>query len=50
MADFVQNANVKSAIRNLAEPIADFAAFNALVQSVITSNPFACVANMTTGE
>ncbi|MEN6442716.1 MAG: hypothetical protein ABFC71_03075 [Methanoregula sp.] len=50
MADFVQSANVKSAIRKLAEPIADVTAFNALVQSVITSNPFACVAYMTAGE
>jgi hypothetical protein len=50
MADFVQSANVKSAIRKLAEPIADVAAFNTLVESVITSNPFACVAYMTAGE
>jgi hypothetical protein len=50
MADFVQSANVKSAIRKLAEPIADVAAFNALVQTVITSNPFACVSYMTAGE
>jgi hypothetical protein len=50
MADFVQSANVKSAVRKLAEPIADVAAFNTLVQSVITSNPFACVAYMTAGQ
>jgi len=30
MADFVQSANVKSAIRTLAEPIADVATFNIL--------------------
>jgi hypothetical protein len=41
MADFVQSANVKSAVRKFATPIADVATFNALVQSVITSNPFA---------
>jgi hypothetical protein len=49
MADFVQNTNVKSAVRKLANPIADVAAFNAIVQSVITDNPFACVAYMTAG-
>ncbi|MFA5269300.1 MAG: hypothetical protein WC379_15140 [Methanoregula sp.] len=50
MADFVQNANVKSAIRKLAEPITDVAAFNTIVQAVITDNPFECVAYMTAGE
>ncbi len=50
MADFVQSANVKSAVRKLAEPIVDIATFNTIVQGVITSNPFACVAYMTAGE
>jgi hypothetical protein len=50
MADFVQNTVTKSAIRELAEPIADVATFNSIVQSVITDNPFACVAYMTAGE
>ena len=49
MADFVQNTNVKSAVRTLASPIADVAAFNVIVQSVITTNPFECVAYMTAG-
>ncbi|MDD5187563.1 MAG: hypothetical protein PHF57_05075, partial [Methanoregula sp.] len=49
MADFVQNTNVKSAVRTLASPISDVAAFNVIVQSVITTNPFACVAYMTAG-
>jgi hypothetical protein len=44
MADFVQNANVKTAIRTLAEPIVDVAQFNTIVQSVITDHPFECVA------
>ena len=47
MADFVQSANVKSATRTLAEPIVDVATFNTIVQSVITDNPFECVAYMT---
>ncbi|WP_321508169.1 hypothetical protein [uncultured Methanoregula sp.] len=44
MADFVQNGNIKSAVRILAEPIADAATFNMIILSVITTNPFACVA------
>jgi hypothetical protein len=35
MADFVQSANVKSAVRTLANSIADVAAFNTIVHSVI---------------
>jgi hypothetical protein len=49
MADFVQNANVKSAVRKLAEPFADVTAFNTVVQSIITGNPFACVSYMLGG-
>jgi hypothetical protein len=50
MADFVQSADVKSAVRTLVEPIANVATFNTIVQSVITNNPFACVEYMTAGE
>ncbi|MFA4877052.1 MAG: hypothetical protein WC586_06530 [Methanoregula sp.] len=50
MADFEQTSNVKSAVRTLATPIADVATFDSIVQSVITTNPFACVAYMTAGE
>jgi hypothetical protein len=49
MADFVQKTNVKTAVRTLADPIADVAAFNTIVQSVITTNPFVCVAYSTAG-
>ena len=49
MADFVQNTNVKSAVRTLANPIADVASFNTIVASVVTDNPFECVAYMTAG-
>ena len=49
MADFVQKTTVKSAVRTLANPIADAAAFNTIVQSVITGNPFACTAYETAG-
>jgi hypothetical protein len=49
MADFVQKTTVKTAVRTLADPIADVTAFNTIVQSVITSNPFGCVAYQTAG-
>ena len=49
MADFVQKTVVKTAVRKLADPIADVAAFNTIVQSVITDNPFACVAYESAG-
>jgi len=49
MADFVQKTTVKTAVRTLADPIADVAAFNTIVQSVITANPFGCVAYQTAG-
>ena len=49
MADFVQKTTVKSAVRKLATPIADAAAFNAIVQSVITDNPFGCTAYESAG-
>src|SRR5512138_3176791 len=44
MADFVQKSVTKTAVRPLASPIADVSAFDTIVQSVITDNPFGCVA------
>jgi len=49
MADFTQNSNVKSAVRNLASPITDVSAFDAIIQSVILNNPFGCVSYMSSG-
>lgn len=49
MADFVQKTTVKTAVRMLAGPIADAAAFDTIVQSVIATNPFGCVSYMTAG-
>ncbi len=49
MADFVQNGIVKSAVRVLPDPIADVESFDAIVQSVITTNPFGCVSYMSSG-
>jgi hypothetical protein len=42
MADFVQKTTVKTAVRTLANPIADVSAFESIVQAVITTNPFGC--------
>jgi hypothetical protein len=44
MADFVQKTTVKTAVRTLANPIADVSTFDSIVQAVITANPFGCVA------
>ena len=49
MADFVQKTTVKTAVRTLANPIADVSAFNTIVASVITGNPFGCVAYTVSG-
>lgn len=43
MADFIQKTVVKTAVRELANPIADVATFESIVQAVITDNPFGCV-------
>jgi hypothetical protein len=43
MADFVQKTVNKTAVRDLAVPIADVTSFDNLIKSVITDNPFGCV-------
>jgi hypothetical protein len=43
MADFTPNSTTKSAIRKLANPLADVTAFDSIVQGVIANNPFQCV-------
>ncbi len=43
MADFVQTTVNKTAVRDLAVPIADVTSFDNLVQAVIADNPFGCV-------
>jgi hypothetical protein len=42
MADFTTTNTTKSAVRKLAEPLADVTAFDNLVQGVISNNPFQC--------
>ncbi len=43
MADFVEVSNTKAATRTLTTPIANIAAFDALIESVLTDNPLACM-------
>jgi hypothetical protein len=43
MADFVPTTVNRTAVRDLAVPIADVTSFNNLVQAVIDDNPFGCV-------
>ena len=43
MADFVQKTVNKTAVRDLAVPIATVTSFNNLIESVIADNPFGCV-------
>jgi hypothetical protein len=43
MADFTTTNTTKSAVRKLANPLADVTAFDNIVQGVITNNPFQCV-------
>jgi hypothetical protein len=42
MADFETKSTTKSAVRKLADPLADVTAFDNLVQGVIANNPFQC--------
>ena len=43
MADFTTNNNTKSAVRKIVTPLPDVTAFETIVQSVLTGNPFQCV-------
>jgi hypothetical protein len=43
MADFTTSNTTKSAVRKLADPLADVTAFDNIVQGVIANNPFQCV-------
>ena len=42
MANFVQTNNQKTAVRELAVPIADVNTFNGIVQAVLDDNPWEC--------
>ncbi|MDD1702825.1 MAG: hypothetical protein LUQ31_07615 [Methanoregula sp.] len=43
MADFITSTTTKSAIRKIAEPLADVTAFENIVSGVIATNPFGCI-------
>lgn len=49
MGDFTQKSVVKSAVRKLATPIADYTAFSTLIQDVLDSNPWGCTAYESAG-
>lgn len=49
MGDFIQNSAVKTSVRVLANPIEDVTTFTAIVNAVITNNPFACVSYISAG-
>lgn len=42
MADFIEQTVTRTAVRNLAVPIADVSSFNTIVSEVIATNPFGC--------
>ena len=44
MADFTQKTVIKSAVRELASPITDYATFNTIIQDVLDDNPWGCTA------
>ena len=49
MGNFIQTNIAKSAVRELAVPIEDVATFSALVQDILTNNPFSCTAYEVSG-
>lgn len=49
MGDFTQKTVLKSAVRNLAAPVADYATFSALVQDIIDNNPWGCTSYQSSG-
>ena len=49
MADFTQNSVTKSAERTLTTPIDTMATFLALIQDVITNNPWGCTSYTSNG-
>lgn len=49
MADFTQKTAVKSAVRELASPIADYTTFNTIIQDILDNNPWGCTAYESAG-
>ena len=44
MADFIEQSNSRTAVRELTAPIADITTFNTLVAGVVSGNPWGCTA------
>ena len=50
MADFTQKSVVRSAVRKLTAPIADYTTFHSVVQGVLENNPWGCTSYQTSGK
>ena len=50
MADFTLSTTNKTSVRKLAAPIADAAAFNGIIQDILTNNPWGCTSWEGAGE
>jgi hypothetical protein len=50
MADFVTKSVTKSAVREYAVPIDTLVNYNALIQSILTDNPWNCTSYQSAGE
>jgi hypothetical protein len=50
MADFITATTTKTAVRDLAEPIADLASFMTLVQEILDDNPWGCTSYQYAGK
>lgn len=49
MGDFTEKSVIKSAVRALAAPFADYASFSTVIQGVLTNNPWGCTAYESAG-
>ena len=50
MADFIETGSSKSAVRVIETPIADIASFNAMINGIISDNPFECTDYASNGQ
>lgn len=49
MGDFAEKSVVKSAVRKLAAPIADYATYSSLIQDILDNNPWGCTSYESSG-
>ncbi len=50
MADFINTATTKTAVRDLATPIANLTTFSSLVQDILDNNPWGCTSYESAGQ